>query len=159
MVDTPSRQIQIDICIPCYLLQVSTPVLLGSGMIDNPRIHHPISIWIPKYTDERMVPSARLENRIGEKVHSLIREWVVRYTEFFAQISGMFMDPTDAVPMLPLGTYVDVTYRCSIDVLPSLLEGLQKIPIAGIPEFQFALAEIFHSVLRTVPTEVPKLGR
>lgn len=158
MIDAESRQIQLAICIPCYLFQVATPLLLGAGVVDSPKIHLPISVWVPRYADERMVPVARQEPRAGEKVYTLIRDWVVRYTEFFTQVSNLFMDPTDAVPILPLGTYVDITYRCSLDRIPEVLHGLQALPIAGIPEFQFALSEVLHRVLSRIESSTPKLG-
>lgn len=145
--DAPSRQAILHLCIPCYLLQVATPVLLGAGLLDNPKIRQPLAIWVPKFRDERLTPPARLDSGIGSRTTSLVHEWVERYAQFFVQISAMFMDPTDLVPILPLGTYVEAQYRCSIDSIPELLEKLQAIEIVGIPEFQFALAEVLHRVL------------
>lgn len=151
MYDAFSRQAQIQITIPCYLFQVCSPSLLGFGFVDNPKIHLPVSVWLPKFADERMVPSVRLQNNPSSSVYKIVSEWVTRYVEFFSKISSLFMDPSDIIPILPLGTYIDISYRCDIDKIIPLLESLDQIKIVGVPDFQFSMAEILNGILERNP--------
>lgn len=151
MYDAFSRQAQLSITIPCYLFQVCSPALLGNGVVDNPKIHLPVSVWLPRFSDERLVPSVRVQDQPSESVYKLISEWVSRFVEFFSKISEVFVDPSDIIPILPLGTYIDLTYRCDIDKIVPLLDALESIRVVGVPEFQFSMAEILNGILSRNP--------
>jgi hypothetical protein len=48
--DFPSGTAALDITMPCCLFQTVVPQLLAAGLIDHPRIHQPVAIWMPQMT-------------------------------------------------------------------------------------------------------------
>lgn len=145
--DSISRQALVRVCMPCSLFQTVTPQLLGNGTIDELRIKNPISFWIPKLTKERFIGQAALVEGIDIRTNAAIKEEVERIGKIFAHLQDYLIDPSDLVPILPLGTYITFIYRCKIDNVLSLLEGINSIKVVGVHEFQWALATVLHQAL------------
>lgn len=146
--DVPSRMVALQICIPSWLMTAATPILLGAGLIDEYEIRSPLSVWFPTIPNDRFIPeyvdiSRDLSLRASEQSVALIKAIL----EWFIQLSKVLKDPTDAVPILPLGIYVTFQYRCRIDAMAEALLKLESLPLAGIPEFRFALAEVLAYLL------------
>jgi hypothetical protein len=145
--DFPSRTAALDITMPCCLFQAVVPQLLAAGLIDHPRIHQPLSVWIPQVTTERMNLFGHTKAG-ADQVNVGIRALIQQVTTVFEKLAVYLMDPSDAIPMLPLGTYMDFRWRVRVDDVPKVLEGMQKqIHIAGVAEFQWALACVLQCVL------------
>ena len=145
--DFQSRTASIEITMPCVLFQTVTPHLLGCGILDNFRIRDPIAIWLPKLSQERFTPTAQAFSNISDRINVALREEVVKTAKLFIHLQDYLADPSDAIPMLPLGVYVKFIYRCRVDDILKLLEGIDGIKVVGVPEFQWALAGVLNQVL------------
>jgi hypothetical protein len=147
--DPRQKEAALDVCMPACLMQAVTPQLLGAGFIDKYSVRSPLATWLPKITAERFLPDLveaaphipiRVQEQMFQRAKSLL--------EMFVQLSKALIDPTDAVPLLPLGIYVTFQYRCRTDDLAKVLLGLETMPISGIAEFRFALASVLARLLQ-----------
>ena len=138
--DFPSRTTALDLTMPCCLFQTVVPQLLAAGLIDHPRIHQPIAVWMPQVTVERMNVFGRSQSG-ADQVNVAVSGWLVQLVNIFEKLSTFTQDPSDLVPMLPLGVYVDFRWRVRVDEILKVMGGIQKmVHVAGVPEFQWALA-------------------
>jgi len=144
--DFATETAAMDITIPCCLFQAITPQLLGAGFIDHLRIHQPIAVWMPQVTKERF-NSLTDSPGAPDQVNVAVRSWLQQLLEIYEKLSVYLKDPTDLIPMLPLGTYIDFKWRCRIADILKVLEGVQSINVVGIPEFQWALASVLQFIL------------
>jgi hypothetical protein len=140
--DFPSRQASIHICIPCCLFQAVTPALLGAGIIDEFYIRDPLAVWMPKLAPERVrgVDSGMVNTTIHHHAETSL--------EIFRLLSHHVNNVADLVPLLPLGIYIALRFRCRIDDIPKVLFAIQGIPVDGVHEFQWALASVLACVLQ-----------
>ena len=145
--DFPSRTAALDVTMPCCLFQAVVPQLLAAGFIDHPRIHQPLAVWMPQMTVERMNILGR-SKAAADQVNVGIKALIQQTMTVFEKLSIYMMDPSDAIPLLPLGTYIDFRWRVHVDDILKAMEGIQKqIHIAGVAEFQWALACVLQCVL------------
>lgn len=156
--DYSTRTAAIDICMPYCLFQTVTPQLLGAGYIDNFRIRDPLAVWIPKLSKDRFGYLAQSLPNIDEKINVALREEASKTAKLFIHLQGHLIDPSDAIPLLPLGVYTVSTFRVKIDNILSLLNGINSIKVAGVPEFQWALATVLKQVLLDFERVSPKLS-
>jgi hypothetical protein len=145
--DFPSRTAALDVTMPCCLFQTVVPQLLAAGFIDHPSIHQPVSVWMPQVGVERMNILGR--SKAGaDQVNGAVQSWLGQLLSIYEKLSVYLQDPSDIVPMLPLGVYVDFRWRVRVDDILKALEGMQKlVHIAGVAEFQWALACVLQCVL------------
>jgi hypothetical protein len=146
--DVETREASLRICMPVCLIQTVTPVLLGAGIIDSYALRNPIAVWIPTITQDRyklvtQVKSADLAKRATDEIQKYVKEIL----DLFVALSTMLENPSDAIPMLPMGTYGTFRYRCTVDHLAHILEQLEDINVAGVPEFRFAMAGALARIL------------
>lgn len=144
LTDFKTRMVVIDISIPCCLFQTVTPQLLHHGWVDNLRIREPMAVWLPKLLDEHFKNDVK---GVSEKVNATLKEEALRTSNLFMHLKDFLNDPSDVVPLLPLGVYLDFSYRCSVDSIINLLQGVNSIMVTGVPEFQWALASALNLVL------------
>lgn len=145
--DFPSRTAALDITLPCCLFQTVVPQLLAAGVIDHPRIHQPIAIWMPQVTVQRMNVFGASQSG-ADQVNVAVKSWLKQLLTIFEKLSAYLLDPADIIPMLPLGTYVDFRWRVRVDDILKVIEGVQKQShVSGIAEFQWALACVLQCVL------------
>jgi hypothetical protein len=144
--DFKTRQASLEICLPHTLLQAITPSLLGSGWVDRLKVKEPISVWIPQLTAERMNNAAAGIDVPHIRSNMALKQWTDEVVQVFQKISQYLIDPSDIIPFLPMGTYVQLRFRCRIDDIPKVLEGVQNTPVIGIPDFQWALASVLAMV-------------
>lgn len=147
--DLKSRQVQLEICLPCILFQTITPVILGFGFVDSPKIKQPFAVWIPRYSKERINP-AFVSEASEDRVNTYIKNNVLNLMGSINSVSQVFMNPTDLIPMMPLGTYIEFKMKCKIDDILKIIEGIQKIDVVGILELQLAFSEILKSLLEEI---------
>lgn len=145
--DFPSRTAALDITMPCCLFQTVVPQLLGAGFVDHPRIHGPIAVWMPQLTQERFNILIGGDPGASTQVNVQVRAFLEQLLGIFDKLGAYLKDPADLVPMLPLGVYVDFRWRCKIDDILKVMEGIDRIRVAGVPEFQWALACVLQCVL------------
>jgi hypothetical protein len=128
-------------------MQAVIDVLLHNGKIDSPSIRNPISVWMPVVDSVRCIPEvSQIPNLIkimNEKISNKVKEII----DMFQDINPAMMDPSDLIPMLPMGTYVKFRYRCEVDKLASALIIMESIKVSGIMEFRYALASVLHDIL------------
>lgn len=145
--DFKTRQFAVRICVPCTVFQAVSPSLLGSGWVDELRVRDPVAVWIPTIGLDRFGSIVSHIEGVEQITRRMILERVTETVRAFHQVARVLQDPADAIPMLPLGTYVTFRYRCKLDETVRVLEGIQATPVAGVSEFQWALSEVFACVL------------
>ena len=149
--DFKSREAQLRLVMPCCLFLSVTPSLLGAGLIDGFKLHHPIGVWIPELTKDRFHPLVVEQVPLmAEKSNVALRQTAGRTLQNFQDLMQYMPFPEDLVATLPLGVYVECLFRCRLDDLPKVLLGVGQTPHHGIAEFRFALAEVLTTALHDV---------
>lgn len=149
--DFRSREAKLNLCMPCCLFLAASPSLLGHGLIDDFRIHHPLSVWIPRLSSDRFHPYVSEQVPfIADKSNVAVKQTAERTLQNFQDLIQFMPYPEDLIPTLPLGIYVDLTYRCNIDSMAKILIGVENTAHHGIAEFRFALAEVLTTVLHDI---------
>ena len=149
--DAESRQAILIICMPCCLMHAVTPALLGAGSVDGYSIMNPVAAWIPQLSDERFHPEyVGADQRVSPRANRILSQKVQEILSTFGSMAPVLKNPSDIVPMLPLGTYVEFRYRCRLDDLAVALIEIEKTMVAGVPEFRYALAGALAKVLTEV---------
>lgn len=149
-VDHVARTAAVFMQMPCCLFQAVTPSLLGAGLVDNFRIAEPLACWLPQLTEERISFVGKQLDQAHVRVNTGVSQQMEAVLQTFVKISTLLNDPADMIPMLPLGTYVALRWRCRIDDVPKVLHGVQETPVVGVPEFQWALACVLAQAIREV---------
>lgn len=145
--DAKTRQAAISMQLPCCLFQAVVPSLLGAGFIDNFRISEPLCVWIPKVTKERLsLQGSQVDNAVA-RINTTVEHQAAVIIKTFSMAAELLHNPADLVPMLPLGVYVSLRFRCRVDDIPKFLTGVQGTPVDGVPELQWALACVLAKVL------------
>ena len=144
--DFATETAAMDVTMPCCLFQAVIPQLLGAGYIDHPRIHQPLAIWMPQVTKERFNALSDSPAAPGQ-VNVAVRGWLQQLLKIYEKLSVYLKDPADLIPMLPLGIYIEFKWRCRIKDILKVMEGIQNINVAGVPEFQIALASVLQFIL------------
>lgn len=145
--DVKSRQAGIRVCMPCCLFQTVSPHILGGGTVDELRIMDPISIWVPKLDKSRFIGPAASVDGVESQLNVALRAEAERMGKIFVHMSSHLADPSDLIPVLPLGTYITFLFRCRIDNVMKVLEGIDSIPVVGVREFQWSLASVLYKAL------------
>jgi len=140
------RNVSIKLCMPCNLFQTVTPQLLSHGLIDEFAVRNPIITWMPQLTIERFCVNG-LDKETINTVNICLKDEIMRISNLFIHMSNYLHDPSDLVPMLPMGVYIECTYRCSVDKIIKILEGIDSIKVIGVSEFQWAMASVLGYVL------------
>ena len=144
--DFETRQACVCICMPSTLFTAVSPHILNAGYVDYFRVHDPLSIWLPALQDDDFNRIANSPG-IASKINVALREEVLKITRLFSHLSSYLNDPARIIPILPLGVYVEFKYRCEVDKILPLLEGIDKINLIGVHEFQWAFATILKIIL------------
>ena len=149
IVDAKSRQAALEICVPWCVLHAATPAMLGAGTIDEYRIHDPVAAWMPA------IGSSRISGEIMRKtpgfdckLNKAIQGTLESLLRLFHSMGEALVNLSDAVPMLPLGVYVVLRYRCCVDDLAKVLLELEPVATPGVPEFRYALAAALAASLK-----------
>ena len=145
-IDFSARTAAIEVTMPCSLFQTVTPHLLAAGLIDHPMIHQPLAVWMPQVTSDRF-NSLNNSPSAPDQVNLAVHGWLQQLLNIYEKLSTYLKDPSDLIPMLPLGIYIDFRWRCRIDDILKVLEGIQSINVFGVPEFQWALATVLQCAL------------
>jgi hypothetical protein len=134
---------------PCYVMQTCLPVLLGLGLMDGLRVRQPVTAWM-LFPDADGYPSSIIERTpdLPGRIRELVEAKMKDTLDTYVSLTKVMEDPSLAMMMLPLGVYVRFQYRCGIDSVAALLIGLAEIKVAGVPEFQFAMAQALAEVLQ-----------
>ena len=147
--DSSARQAIFHVCLPCCLMQAVTPLFLGPGSIDQYQITNPVAVWLPSLTDDRFRPefTGTGANRVSKRANRVLVKKAMEVLQVFSTISPTLADPSDIVPLLPMGTYVEFRYRCDVDGTALMINKMGEIPIAGIPELCYSMAAALAQVL------------
>ena len=144
--DFKTRQASLEICMPFSLMHAVSPSLLSTGWIDNFRVRDPVAVWMPQLTRERMNITALKIEDAHVRANLALSQWSSQVLEVFQKVSQFLSDPSDIITFLPLGTYTTFRFRCRIDEIPKILEGIDNTPVIGIREFQWAMACVLAAV-------------
>ncbi len=139
-IDPVGRMASIFMQMPNCLFQAVTPSLLGAGLVDNFRVAEPVATWLPQLTEARISFVGKQVDQCHVRINTAVSQQMESLLKTFVKISEYLLNPADMVPMLPLGVYVALRFRCRIDDVPKVLQGVQETPVEGVGEFQWALA-------------------
>jgi len=142
--DKMSRQAAFRVTLPASLAQAVTPALLGAGVIDQYTLANPVAAWIPTLGPDRFKD---VGPGVPEAVNEAVRMKVMEVLTMFNGLGQVVVDPSDLIPMLPLGTYVSFRLRFVVDKLVPVLDSLEAMPVAGAGELRYALAGALSEVL------------
>jgi hypothetical protein len=132
-------------------MQTITPALLGSGYIDQYELRNPVAVWMPSINLGRYKPELIHQHPSApDQISLTVRKKIEEVLDIFRELSNVIIDPSDFIPILPMGVYVRFRLRCEIDKMAQVLINLENIPIAGVAEFRFALAEILAEILHNI---------
>jgi hypothetical protein len=146
--DADSRQAAFRMSMPVSVVQTVSPALLGAGMMDQYVLASPLSAWIPSLAADRVKPElSERDPEVARRLNSAVQAKAYEVLELFRTLSQAVVDPSDLIPMLPLGTYVKFRFRCRVDDLPKALSELERSAVAGVGEFRYALASALAEVL------------
>ena len=141
-----TRTSLIKCSVPNCLLQAISPVLLGSGIIDNLSLSDPILVWVPKLSEDRIVDLLRPVvdfSILNKEITNKIEE----YLSIYKNLSQALKNPADLIPILPMGVYVTFNYRVHIDKIPAIMFEFEKNPVVGVQDFQWGLAVVLKKIL------------
>jgi hypothetical protein len=147
--DQANRHGMVSITMPCCLFQTISPILLGAGHIDNLELADPLAVWMPSLTNDRFISSVSNIKTVADQVNSGVRSEISRIVGTFLSLSKYLVEPSDIIPMLPLGTYIKFHFRIKIDRIIQMNVELDKINVIGAKEFLFALSEVTAYILYT----------
>jgi len=146
--DPHQRMASLRVQMPCCLMQTVTPALLGAGLIDKYEVMAPFAAWIPELTEDRFKPEViQISSGIPSIATNQLAKTMKSVLELFTQFFPILKDPSDVIPILPLGTYITFQYRCRVDAMVKVLDHLESIHVAGVAEFRFALATVLAFIL------------
>lgn len=139
-IDPVGRMAAIRMQMPNCLFQAVTPSLLGAGFVDNFRVSEPLATWLPQLSEGRISVVGKQLDQCHVRINTAVAQQMDAILKTFVKVSEFLLNPADMVPMLPLGVYVSLRFRCRIDDIPKVLHGVQETPVEGVHEFQWALA-------------------
>lgn len=149
--DKESRQAALRIYVPCCLIQFTLPILNKFGVIDDYCVKTPILAWMPTLTSDRFKPELIAQYpSVPNEANTQIQKKMQESLNLFVEASKVIISITDIIPMLPLGVYVQLQYRCRIDDIAQVLTGLENAEMIGVPDFRFALAGALTRLLDLV---------
>jgi len=149
--DFRSREAQLYICMPCCLFLAVTPSFLGSGFVDNFRLREPIAVWVPSLTNDRFVPNVMNHvPLIAEKSNAALKQTTNKVVQNYIDLSQFMLYPGDIISTLPLGVYIEFSYRCKIDSLASILLGIEQTPHHGVSELRYAIARVLNTAIMDI---------
>jgi hypothetical protein len=144
------QNVEFEIKIPFCLFQIVQPTLIQYGILDKFSISQPIASWFPKLSLNQINPllNNHIEN-MHEVISKMVENKVLETLHLFSELSAALIDPMNMLPMLPIGVYINVKYRCEIKNIFNILEETEKSANQiGIPDFRFALASVFADLLQ-----------
>jgi len=147
--DADSRKAAFQVSMPASVAQAVTPALMGAGVLDQYVLMNPLAAWVPSMGPDRMRPGVLVQDpEIADRVNLAVRQQVRTVLDLFRDLSLAMVDPSDLIPMLPLGVYVSFRFRCGVDSLVRALDELGRTDgVAGVAEFRFALSAALAEVL------------
>jgi hypothetical protein len=147
-IDRRTRQATAVVRMPFILMQSVTPALLGGGSVAGLALREPLAVWIPSLGPGRMNAFGAQVQSGHDLVNRALRDRAEEAMRLFGGLSHFLTDPADAIPVLPMGTYVTFTYRFRVDDVLRVIEAMEPHgATAGVPEFQAALASVLHEAL------------
>jgi len=150
LLDNDGQNVALFMKMPFCVLQNIILQLTKIGIVDNTSISNPIAVWFPKLKPNQInsLIINKMEN-MHEEISKIIEKNLYDSLHLFSEISSILVNPIDAFPMLPIGIYVEITYRCKIQNIINILEETEKmVNSAGVSDFRFALATILAYLLK-----------
>jgi hypothetical protein len=140
--DRASGQVVLSVVLPACVMQAVTPQLLGAGLIDSYELRRPLAAWVPTVEDSGFsTDDPTVCSSVNAGLHAAARASL----EAFTAASSSLRFPADALPVLPLGTYVRFRMRCSVDALAVAVGAMQRA--AGVAELKHAFARVVAALL------------
>lgn len=157
--DRASGQVVLSVVLPACVMQAVTPQLLGAGLIDSYELRRPLAAWVPTIEDSGFsTDDPTVCSSVNAGLHAAARAAL----EAFTAAGASLLFPADALPVLPLGTYVRFRMRCSVDALVPAVRAMQRS--AGVAELKHAFARVAAALLvhwgraGDSPPELPELA-
>lgn len=150
MFDSVGRSLALRIIVPVLVLHGAMPVLLGHGLMEQYSVAAPLGALVPTIDSSRIVETDTPQV-VADSLNRAMRECAFRAIELFRVASHYCADPSDAVAMLPLGTYVSFLFRSSCDKAWDTSDKLRTTPGLGVSDLGTVLASVLSDAgaLRT----------
>lgn len=145
--DRASGQAVLSVVLPACVMQAVTPQLLAAGLIDAYEVRRPLAAWVPTVDDSGFRSD---DPSVCSSVNAGLAAAARASMEAYAAAEPSLRFPGDALPVLPMGTYVRFRIRCAVDALTVAVEGMGRT--AGV-------AELRHAFARVVAVLLVKWGR
>jgi hypothetical protein len=140
--DRGSGQAVLSVVLPACVMQAVTPQLLAAGLVDSYEVRRPLAAWVPTVEDSGFRSD---DPTVCSFVNAGLRAAARASLEAFAAAEPSLRFPGDALPILPMGTYVRFRIRCSVDALTVAVEGMGRS--AGVSELKHAFARVVSVLL------------
>jgi hypothetical protein len=140
--DPVAEQLSLQVVLPACVMQAVTPQLLGAGFIDCYEVREPLAAWIPTVSDAGFLSG---DPSVCSSVNAGMRAAARASLEAFAAAGRSLRFPGDALPLLPMGTYVRFRLRCAAGDLAAQLPSMSGA--AGVAELRYALASALAQAL------------
>ncbi len=145
--DDTSQMVVIEMCIPCVIFQTISPVLFANGKVTSISIKDPISVWIPNLCMDRFKSGISNDEFIDKKINKVISEKVDDIGKLFAGVASLVVDKNDILPILPLGTYINVEFVSKYQDLKFVLHSVSNIKSSGVSELYSSMKDEFSSIV------------
>ena len=140
--DSSSGQVALSVVLPACVMQAVTPQLLGAGLVDGYELHQPLAAWVPTISDAGFRPG---KPELVAAMNAEVRRCAQSALDGFSVVQGYLLFPADALPMLPMGTYVRFRIRCDVDRLVAAIPSMGGA--AGVAELKYAFASVLAPLL------------
>lgn len=145
--DYNSRMALLSLTMPCCLFQSVTPHLLNGGSVSRFRLLEPLSVWMPTLTEQCCKTDQDKAKSFAAGVNVALKEEALKTIRLFENLKPYLKEPSDIIPILPLGIYIQFDWSISIDKIAEIIVGINSIYVTGIVEFQVALTCTMNMIL------------
>lgn len=154
--DDVGQTVAVRLKLPVIVLHGATPLLLGAGELTQYELAAPLGAWVPRLAADRVRPSEDLtQAQTADRVNAFAQQSANAAIEFFRQAAQLCEDPSDLVPILPLGTYVSVLFAGEAARLRRAAADMGLAPALGVPQLGAAIVSALREA--GVPELTPGL--
>lgn len=135
--------VMLAITAPLFLLHAVSPIILGEGIVGGPRLHSPLSAWVPRIDSSKFLPGFV---GMSDRAAAALEANALASLNLFNDVHSMLSDPDAALLVLPLGVYVDFSIRAKLEGAVSMAAAIGRVKTIGTAELSFAIAEALSGI-------------
>lgn len=131
--------------LPFYISYNIIPSLIGYGIIDDCKISDPFSVWVPEITGTDINQVYANVPEIDRSINNYLRNNISNSIKVFSDLRDILINPSLAVFILPMGTYIDFDYRIKNANVLRLIKSTENLPVIGIDDIRSRISEILKN--------------